>query len=71
MRLFGRRDTQPRDDGLMDHEVHELAAYNGRVAQGIVHTSAYAERMAVLQHRFDETQRARNVAAGYIEIPSR
>lgn len=37
----------------MPCEFKELAAYNSRARDGIVHTAEYAARMAVLQERFD------------------
>ena len=41
----------------MPERFNELAAYNTRVSQGIVHTVEYVERMAVLQAAFNEWNR--------------
>jgi len=40
----------------MPDEFRELADYNSRKASGIVHTIRYAQRMAVLQARYNEWQ---------------
>ena len=46
------------------YEFAELAAYNMRISQGIVHTSEYAERMRAEQARFDQKMWARIEAEG-------
>jgi len=51
MGIFRRERGTP-----MPAEFHELADYNSRKASGIVHTARYAERMAVLQARYNEWQ---------------
>lgn len=40
-------------DPLTTAEVEALAAYNGEVARGIMHTPEWTARMAELQARFD------------------
>ena len=37
-----------------DYSIEELAAYNTRVSNGIVHTQKYQKRMKKLQERFDK-----------------
>jgi hypothetical protein len=38
----------------MPKRFEELGAYNERVAQGIAHTRAHRDRMAILQREFDD-----------------
>jgi FtsZ-binding cell division protein ZapB len=42
--------------GMTRYEIDQLAGYNSRVAQGIVHTPEYAARMRRQQARFNEWQ---------------
>lgn len=58
-RWLGRLSPEDRAYGLSEDEMTELGTYNGEVWRGIMHTAAWQERMAGLQARFDEAQRAR------------
>jgi hypothetical protein len=58
----GRASTPAvvEEDLLMErHDVEKLARYNAEVARGIVHTTAWAAKMRLLQMRFDDEQRKR------------
>jgi hypothetical protein len=46
----------------------ELAGYNARKAQGIVHTPEYAKRMAAEQAIFDTLEAERMRAEGYVPM---
>lgn len=48
-RWRARRDDEWWERWHREHRWDELAAYNSRVAKGIVHTPEYVERMRVEQ----------------------
>ena len=50
-RLFCRRCERTFEE---PYPFQQLADYNGRVGQGIVHTPEFAARMAIQQRYFDE-----------------
>lgn len=52
MRYFRRPDVWTERDEE-EARVTRLASYNGRIAQGIVHTPEYVEHMRQEQHWFD------------------
>ncbi len=45
---------------LTEHQVRELADYNGRRMKGIVHDESYMARMRKYQDRFNEEMLANN-----------
>lgn len=47
-------------NGLTREELDDLARYNYRLSQGIVHTETYSRRMAELQAIFDRGEQMRN-----------
>lgn len=53
----------------MPTQFNELAYYNTRKHNGVVHDSAYAERMALLQAEFDQWRREANAREGIITVP--
>jgi hypothetical protein len=53
---------------VMPDEFRELAAYNARVGDGIVHTAEYAARMAVLQARYKEWDENDMRMRGFVQL---
>jgi hypothetical protein len=45
--------------GLTDAEFTRLAVYNGEVARGILHTEEWADKMALLQERYNQAMTRR------------